>query len=179
MKSRRRFLATGFAAGVLALHRSAFAHGGAEKDAKPGAGIATDVATEAATDTPREQQPWGIAGDEKAVSRTVPIVMTDAMRFVPDRIDVRLGETIRFTHENRGAVMHEMVVGTPATLAEHAELMQRFPEMEHDEPWMAHVAPGGRGEMLWQFNRAGEFQFACLIPGHFQAGMVGTIRVLG
>ena len=175
MKSRRRFLATGFAAGVLALHRSAFAHGGAEKDAKPAAGIAT----EAATETSREQQAWGIAGDEKAVSRTIAIVMTDAMRFVPDRIEVRLGETIRFTHENRGAVMHEMVLGTPATLAEHAELMQRFPEMEHDEPWMAHIAPGGRGEMLWQFNRAGEFQFACLIPGHFQAGMVGAIRVLG
>ena len=175
MKSRRRFLATGFAAGVLALHRSAFAHGGAEKATKP----AAEIATEAATETSREQQAWGIAGDEKAVSRTIAIVMTDAMRFVPDRIEVRLGETIRFTHENRGAVMHEIMLGTPATLAEHAELMQRFPEMEHDEPWMAHIAPGGRGEMLWQFNRAGEFQFACLIPGHFQAGMVGAIRVLG
>lgn len=171
MNDRRRFLATGLAAGLLVVHRSAFAHGDAEQAAKAVAVIAVD--------TPREQQAWGIAGDEKAVSRTIPIVMTGQMRFLPDRIDVRRGETIRFTHENRGAVMHEMVVGTPATLAEHAQLMQRFPEMEHDEPWMAHVAPGGRGEMLWQFNRAGEFQFACLIPGHFQSGMIGTIRVLG
>jgi len=167
MKSRRRFLATGLATGVLALHRTAFAHGGAERAPEP------------ASDTAREQQDWGIAGDEKAVSRTIPIVMTDDMRFVPDRIEVRLGETVRFTHRNRGAVMHEMVLGTPHTLAEHAALMQRFPEMEHDEPWMAHVAPGGRGAMVWEFNRAGEFRFACLIPGHFQAGMVGTIEVVG
>ena len=105
------------------------------------------------------------------------VFVLSAQATAPDRIEVRLGETIRFTHENRGAVMHEMVVGTPKTLAEHAEMMQRFPEMEHDEPWMSHVAPGGRGEMIWHFNRAGEFQFACLIPGHFQAGMIGTIKV--
>lgn len=166
MKSRRRFLATGLAAGVFALQRGAFAHGGPAHAAP-------------AAEPPKEQQPWGIAGDAAAVSRTIPIVMSDAMRFVPDRIEARLGETIRFTHENRGAVMHEMVIGTPAALAEHAELMERFPEMEHDEPWMAHVPPGGRGEMTWQFNRAGDFQFACLIPGHFQAGMIGTITVRG
>lgn len=165
MKSRRRFLLTGLATSVFALHRSAFGHGD------------TGHAARKVADTAGEQQPWGIAGDARAVSRTIPILMTDAMRFVPDRVEVRLGETIRFTHENRGAVMHEMVVGTPAALAEHAELMQRFPEMEHDEPWMAHIPPGGRGEMIWRFNRAGEFQFACLIPGHFQAGMVGTIKV--
>jgi uncharacterized cupredoxin-like copper-binding protein len=165
MKNRRRFLATGLAAGVLALHRSVLAHGDAGK------------APHAPSEIPKEQQLWGIAGDEKAISRTIPIVMTDEMRFVPDYIEVRLGETIRFTHENPGAVMHEMVVGTPETLAEHAEMMARFPEMEHDEPWMAHVAPGGRGEMIWHFNRAGAFQFACLIPGHFQAGMIGAIKV--
>lgn len=164
MQNRRRILAAGLAAGVLVLHRGAFAHG-AKHDAS-GAGA-----------LPKAQQPWGIAGDAEAVSRTIPIVMTDDMRFVPDRIEARMGETIRFTHENRGKVMHEMVIGTPEALAEHAALMKRFPDMEHDEPWMAHVAPGSRGEMIWTFNRAGEFQFACLIPGHFQAGMIGTIKV--
>lgn len=166
MKNRRRFLATSLAAGVLAVNRGVLAHGAAEHAVKA-----------ASDNSPKEQQEWGIAGDAKAVSRTIAIVMTDEMRFVPDRVEVRLGETIRFTHENRGTVMHEMVVGTPATLAEHAELMQRFPEMEHDEPWMAHITPGGRGEMIWHFNRVGDFQFACLIPGHFQAGMIGTIKV--
>ena len=125
----------------------------------------------------KEQKAWGIAGDASSAVRTITLNMTDEMRFVPDHFEVGLGEIVRITLENRGAVMHEMVIGTPQTLKEHAELMQRFPGMEHDEPWMAHVAPGGRGEMIWEFNRAGEFEFACLIAGHFQAGMVGTIRV--
>ena len=55
--------------------------------------------------------------------------------------------------------------------------MRKFPEMEHDEPYMAHVAAGKRGQIVWQFNRAGDFEFACLIPGHFEAGMRGTIKV--
>ncbi|TAH44660.1 MAG: plastocyanin [Betaproteobacteria bacterium] len=165
MKSRRRFLAAGLAAGVFALHRRAFAHG--------------DAAHAGSKRVPveKEQQPWGIAGEAKDVSRTIPLEMTDEMRFTPDRIEVRLGETIRFSHHNRGAVMHEMVIGTPEALKEHAEMMERFPEMEHDEPWMAHVRPGGRGETIWCFNRPGEFQFACLIPRHFQAGMIGTVVV--
>lgn len=49
--------------------------------------------------------------------------------------------------------------------------------MERDEPYMTHVKPGQRGQIVWNFNRAGEFQFACLIAGHYQAGMVGTISV--
>jgi uncharacterized cupredoxin-like copper-binding protein len=69
------------------------------------------------------------------------------------------------------------VIGTERELKEHAALMQKFPKMEHDEPYMAHVAPGRTGEIVWLFNRAGEFEFACLIPGHFEAGMVGKIKV--
>jgi uncharacterized cupredoxin-like copper-binding protein len=49
--------------------------------------------------------------------------------------------------------------------------------MEHDEPYMAHVAPGKTDTIVWQFTRAGEFHFGCLVPGHFEAGMVGTITV--
>ena len=64
-----------------------------------------------------------------------------------------------------------------ATLDEHAALMLRFPDMQHDEPWMAHVPPGKTGQIVWNFNRAGEFAFACLISGHYQAGMVGKITV--
>lgn len=165
MKNRRRFLAAGLAAGLFALQRGALAHGD-----KPHAGAKPAAVA-------KEQQEWGIAGEAKAVSRTIPIVMTDEMRFVPDRIAVKLGETVRFTHQNRGQVMHEMVIGTPAALAEHAALMERFPEMEHEEPWMAHVAPGGSGEIVWHFNRTGDFEFACLIPGHYQAGMKGTLVV--
>jgi uncharacterized cupredoxin-like copper-binding protein len=125
----------------------------------------------------KEQKPWGIAGDAKKAARTIEIQMTDAMRFRPDRIDVRQGETIRFVHKNDGKVMHEFVLGTKKDLDEHAALMKKFPDMEHDEPYMAHVAPGKTGEVVWTFNRAGEFHFGCLIPGHYEAGMVGTVKV--
>ena len=103
--------------------------------------------------------------------------MLDTMRFVPDRIDVRLGETVRFVHRNVGKVMHEFVIGTPQELDEHAALMLKFPNMEHDEPYMAHVPPGKTAQIVWHFNRPGEFKFACLIAGHYSAGMVGTLIV--
>ena len=100
------------------------------------------------------------------------------MRFTPDRIDVRLGETVRFDVSNAGKVMHEFVIGTKKENEAHAALMVKFPNMEHDEPYMAHVPPGKTAELVWQFNRAGEFDFACLIAGHYQAGMVGKIKVV-
>ena len=103
--------------------------------------------------------------------------MLDTMRFVPDKIEVKQGETIRFVHTNEGKLMHEFVIGTKKELDEHAALMMKFPNMEHDEPYMAHVAPGKTGEIIWNFNRAGDFDFACLIAGHYQAGMVGKIKV--
>ncbi|UUX97796.1 cupredoxin family protein [Aquabacterium sp. J223] len=126
----------------------------------------------------KEQKDWGIAGDAKATKRTIEVGMTDTMRFTPDRIEVRQGETVRFVVRNRGKVMHEFVIGTKAENVKHAEMMVKFPGMEHDEPYMAHVSPGKTGEIVWHFNRAGEFEFACLIAGHYQAGMVGTINVL-
>jgi uncharacterized cupredoxin-like copper-binding protein len=125
----------------------------------------------------KEQKDWGIAGEAKAARRTIEVGMTDAMRFAPDRIDVRLGETVRFVVRNSGKLMHEFVIGTRQELLEHAALMQKFPDMEHDEPYMAHVPPGRTGEIVWTFNRAGGFEFACLLAGHFQAGMKGTIKV--
>ncbi|MDH4053235.1 MAG: cupredoxin family protein [Rubrivivax sp.] len=126
----------------------------------------------------KEQKPWGIAGEAKAVKRTIEISMTDNMRFTPDRLEVRQSETIRFVLKNSGKQLHEFVLGTKTDLDEHAALMVKFPNMEHDEPYMAHVPPGKSGEIVWTFNRAGEFDFACLIAGHYQAGMVGKVVVL-
>ncbi|TNF60700.1 MAG: hypothetical protein EP306_08150 [Burkholderiales bacterium] len=125
----------------------------------------------------REQKPWGIAAEPREARRTVEIRMTDDMRFSPSHLDVREGETLRLRAVNRGQVMHEIVIGTREELQAHAELMRKHPNMEHDEPYMAHVAPGQRGDIVWTFNRPGDFEFACLIPGHFEAGMRGTIRV--
>jgi uncharacterized cupredoxin-like copper-binding protein len=70
-----------------------------------------------------------------------------------------------------------MVIGTPGDLRQHADLMRKHPGMEHDEPFMSHVDAGKRGQIVWNFNRPGTFQFACLLPGHFEAGMLGTIVV--
>ena len=125
----------------------------------------------------KEQKPWGIAGDANAAKRTIEIKMLDAMRFSPDVINVRQGETVRLVMTNTGKVLHEMVIGTKQELDEHAALMAKFPNMEHSEPYMAHVPPGKTGEIVWTFNRSGDFDFACLIAGHYQSGMVGKIKV--
>lgn len=129
------------------------------------------------TDLPPEQKPWGIAGDPRKVGRTITIRMSDDMKLSPSHLEVRQGETLRLRAVNAGQVMHEIVIGTEEELQAHAELMKRFPGMAHDEPYMAHVPPGKRGDIVWNFNRAGEFGFACLIAGHFEAGMRGTLRV--
>ena len=126
---------------------------------------------------PAEQKEWGIAGDLKKVKRTVEIRMTDDMRFAPNQIQVKLGETVRLVAVNAGKVLHEIVIGTPQELKAHAAMMKKHPGMEHDEPYMAHVDPGHKGAIVWNFNRAGTFEFACLIPGHFEAGMIGRITV--
>jgi uncharacterized cupredoxin-like copper-binding protein len=126
---------------------------------------------------PAEQKDWGIAGDPKKVQRTIEIRMTDNMRFAPKEIQVKLGETVRLVAVNAGKVLHEIVIGTPQELKAHAEMMKKHPGMEHDEPYMAHVDPGKKGDIVWTFNRAGSFEFACLIPGHFEAGMIGRITV--
>lgn len=126
----------------------------------------------------KEQKPWGIAGEAREVKRTIVVTMNDKMRFVPDRIEVREGETVRLLVRNAGKVLHELVIGTREELQAHAALMRKFPNMEHDEPYMAHVGAGKSAPLVWNFNRAGEFEFACLIAGHFEAGMVGTLRVM-
>lgn len=112
------------------------------------------------------------------MQRTITLRMTDAMRFEPSHIEVREGDTVRLRADNQGQLMHEMVLGTQADLDTHAAQMRQHPGMAHDAPSMAHVAPGQQGDIVWQFNRPGEFDFACLIEGHYQAGMTGTIRVL-
>jgi uncharacterized cupredoxin-like copper-binding protein len=126
---------------------------------------------------PAEQKDWGMAGDPKKVQRSIEIRMTDNMRFAPQEIQVKLGETVRLVAVNTGKLLHEIVIGTPQELKAHAEMMKKHPGMEHDEPYMAHVDPGQKGAIVWNFNRAGTFEFACLIPGHFEAGMIGRITV--
>jgi uncharacterized cupredoxin-like copper-binding protein len=144
----------------------AFAHGGKDHSRKA-----------AAKPVPAEQKEFGIAGEPAKVTRTLKFEAHDTMRFSPSEINVKQGETIRFVIENPDKLLHEMVIGTMKELKEHADLMKKFPDMEHDEPNMVHLPPGTTGEIVWTFNRPGTFHFACLIAGHFEAGMIGKISV--
>lgn len=124
-----------------------------------------------------EEKAFGKAGDPKKVVRTVNVDMSDQMRFTPAALTIKAGETVKFVVKNSGKTMHEFVLGTLPELKAHAELMKKFPNMEHDEPYMAHVLPGKTETIVWQFTKGGEFHFGCLLPGHFEAGMVGRINV--
>jgi uncharacterized cupredoxin-like copper-binding protein len=124
-----------------------------------------------------EEMPFGRAADPRKAKRTIRVTMSDEMRFTPAELNVKRGEVVRFVVANNGKGMHEMVLGSMDDLKKHAELMRQHPGMEHDEPHMAHVSPGKTGEMGWQFTKAGEFFYGCLIPGHFEAGMIGKVTV--
>jgi uncharacterized cupredoxin-like copper-binding protein len=124
-----------------------------------------------------EPKAFGIAADPRQAKRTIRVDLADNMRFTPAVIRVRRGEVVRFVAANKGQVLHEMVLGTMQELEAHAELMKKHPGMEHDEPHMAHVAPGKSGEIGWRFTQSGTYYYGCLIPGHFEAGMLGKVIV--
>ena len=124
----------------------------------------------------------GQPGDPNKPARTIHVLMRDDgneqnMRFEPALITVRKGEQIRFLLENDGTESHEFMLATVAENRKHAQLMKKFPEMEHDDPNAKRLAMSERGELLWRFTKAGQFEFACLIPGHYEAGMHGKIIV--
>ena len=119
----------------------------------------------------------GLPGDAAKVSRTLEVVMSDTMRFTPEHITVKRGETIRFVIKNAGQLKHEFNLGSAADLKKHYAMMLKFPEMEHDDPNVASVEPGKSSEVVWKFTTAGTVAFACLYPGHYAAGMKGTVKV--
>lgn len=121
----------------------------------------------------------GKAGLTSKVNRTIAVDMADNMRYTPSNIQVKKGETVRFVVKNSGKVKHELSLGTQKELLEHLEQMKKFPDMEHDEPSKVTVAPGAQGEIIWQFTKAGPVNFACLMPGHYEAGMMGQVKVAG
>ena len=157
-----------FAMGLIAIGSVAFAHGDEDHDKKAGASSQEGHASA-----------LGKPGDAKKVSRTVEITMSDAMRFSPASVAVKRNETIRFVLKNEGKLKHEMVLGTIQELKEHAALMLKFPEMEHADPNQASVDAGKTGQLIWQFTKAGTFDFACLQAGHYEAGMKGQVMVAG
>jgi len=119
----------------------------------------------------------GKPGVATQVTRTIALEMSDAMRYTPDKVTVRRGETIRFVVHNAGQLKHEFNLGTDADLKAHYALMKKFPDMEHDEPNLVSLEPGKTGEVIWQFTKPGKVGFACLHVGHYEAGMKGTVTV--
>ncbi len=124
-----------------------------------------------------DTQAIGQPGQASQVTRTLELSMSDSMRFSPANIMVKAGETIKFVLNNVGKLKHEFVLGTDKELKEHYQQMLKFPEMEHDEPNMVTVAPGKTGVVIWTFTQAGKVDFACLLPGHYGAGMKGSVAV--
>ena len=119
----------------------------------------------------------GRPGDPKKVVRTVEVGAYDTMRFNHAHFTVNRGETVRIVLRNVGQLPHELVLGDEKSLREHAESMRKYPDMEHADPNQVGVAPGKTGELVWQFTKAGTVYFACLHPGHYEAGMNGSITV--
>ena len=100
-----------------------------------------------------------------------------SMAFEPNAINVKKGQQIRFRLTNKGALDHEFMLATLEMNLKHAEEMKKNPDMEHDDPNGKRLAPGKKGDIVWLFNKAGTFDFSCLIPGHREAGMTGKIIV--
>lgn len=122
----------------------------------------------------------GEPGDRNKPARTVKISMRDEgkrMFYEPSRITVKKGEQIRFVFYNDGIENHEFVLATVSENRKHATNMKKNPHMEHDDPNAITLAPFNSGEILWRFTEAGTFEYACLIPGHFEAGMHGKVVV--
>lgn len=122
----------------------------------------------------------GEPGDPKKPARVVLVNMREGdgkMMFVPDRVEIKRGEQIRFMLSNSGQLDHEFVLATTEENLKHAEEMKKNPDMEHDDPNARRVKPKKRDEIVWRFSKAGQFEFGCLIPGHREAGMTGIIVV--
>lgn len=124
-----------------------------------------------------------VPGDSDKVTSTIWVRMLETadgqMEFDPAVIVARHGETVRIVLVNQGASDHEFILGTPSELAEHAAMMREMPEMAHEDPNSLRLQPGASGEIIWKFDISDRIEFACLVPGHYEAGMHGRILASG
>ena len=155
-----RALAMGFIAGVLGNYATATAQ---KTNGEAGTGFAA-----------------GEPGDPGTPSRNVTVAMTDDSGVMAFHTSLRLvnrNEQIRFTVTNRGSIEHEFIIDSAERNAEHKAAMARDPHMMPSSKNGVRLGPGKSGELLWKFSKAGTFEYACLIPGHYEAGMHGTLTV--
>lgn len=123
----------------------------------------------------------GEPGKASKVTRTIKLTMDETddgrMIFTPNAITAKKGETVRIAIVNAGEGAHEFVLDNHEKIMEHKALMEKFPEMEHDDPNAIRLEAGKKGDIIWTFSKDGDFHFACLMPGHYESGMHGQIKV--
>jgi uncharacterized cupredoxin-like copper-binding protein len=128
-----------------------------------------------------EKMAVGEAGDKAKASQTIRVTMKETddgkMIFTPAVIKVRKDQTVKLSIKNAGTVDHEFVLDQEDKILEHKAVMEKFPEMEHADPNSIRLAAGQSGEIIWKFTTDGQFKFACLVPGHYEAGMHGDVTV--
>lgn len=140
----------------------------------------------------------GEPGKASEADRTITVEMYDNY-YEPETIEVKPGETVRFVVENKGNLVHEFNIGTPAMHEGHQKEMLMMVEhgvlkgdhidhemmemdmgdghsMKHDDPNSVLMEPGETKEIIWTFTEATDLEFACNVPGHYQAGMYGDIN---
>jgi uncharacterized cupredoxin-like copper-binding protein len=124
----------------------------------------------------------GEPGKKAKVTQTIQVTMKETddgkMLYMPASVEVKEGQTVRFAIRNAGETDHEFVLDTHDEIMEHKKVMEKFPEMEHDDPNSVRLEPGKSGEIVWKFTKSGTLTFACLIPGHYEAGMRGDVTVI-
>lgn len=106
--------------------------------------------------------------------RTIEVTTLDTLRFEPERVSVRAGETVRFVVTNAGQTVHDFFVGTEDEQMEHERSMG---DMGHGDAEALTLDPGETGELTVTFDEPGEVLYGCHQPGHYAGGMVGTIVV--
>ena len=131
-------------------------------------------------DAGHSEYAFGEPGDPAKGGRVIKVIMKETdegMTYEPKRLVIRKGEQIRFSLKNIGELDHEFVLGTREEIRAHAEEMKKNPDMEHDDPNSARLKTKETREVVWRFSDPGTFEFACLIPGHLESGMLGMIVV--
>ena len=121
--------------------------------------------------------PAGQPGDPAKASKTIAVKMLDTMRFEPAEIQVKPGETVKFVVTNTGKIRHEFGIGTQDEQKAHAEMMLADPDMKHEDGSVITVEAGETKELVWRFSKAGIYEAACQVPGHYPAGMMARVVV--
>lgn len=143
--------------------------------------LAAGISTSAVAGAGHEAMAVGEPGKKADATQTIRVTMKETddgrMIFTPNSFKVRKDQTIVFAIKNAGELDHEFVLDQEDKVMEHKATMEKFPDMEHDDPNAIRLAPGKAGEIVWRFTNDGTFKIACLVPGHYDAGMHGDVTV--